>query len=164
MKLSPGAVVSNLSWDENNSSFSVGGGDFTLKNSCNRSNEAIRVWGSIGKGGVLIEGVYAETEGRPGDRADTLQCYDPHTSNNITIRNTTFRAHNMMQPPGCSWPTISTVRSPSKTSCSGADLTGSEFMPMVACQLCHLRMGILLAHSRMHRSCSIRIWEERLIS
>lgn len=88
-----GGTLSNKTWDENNSGFSVGGGDFTLTNSRIRSNEAIRIWGSSGGAGALIDGVYAETTGTPGDHADTVQCYAPGASNNITIKNSMLKAH-----------------------------------------------------------------------
>jgi hypothetical protein len=86
-----GGMRENLSITENGPSASVQGGDFTLRNSRIRSAEAIRVWGG---GTVTIDGVWAEAVGQPGDHADVLQCYAPHSRSDITVRNTTFRAYN----------------------------------------------------------------------
>ena len=85
-----GAVLSDKSIVVDGAPASIGYGAFTLNRVRIRSSEAIRVGG----GDVTLNWVWAESQGVPGDHADSLQCYGPESTGLVTVNNTTFRAHN----------------------------------------------------------------------
>jgi len=90
--LSNGGLLTDKSITANGPQASVQcNGACTLTRVRISSGEGVRVGGS---GAVVINSSWIESQGVPGDHADSIQCYAPQDIGSVSIYNSTVHAHN----------------------------------------------------------------------